>query len=102
MKRYVIAAAGLGVLNAAAVLLVLLLVREVEQAQSGVVFGDTNSYGWFSYTPLTSDIEPPGRFPWDVVLPPVVLAALNAGLAVLWLRRSAITPNSGAAPPPAP
>ncbi len=100
MKRYVIAAACLGVLNAVAVLLVLVLVREVEQAQGSVVFDDANSYGWFSYTPLTSDIEPPGRFPWDFVLPPVVLAALNAGLAMLWIRRSSL--SSGAAPPPAP
>ena len=100
MKRYVVAAAALGVLNAVTVFLVLALVRAVEQQQGSLVFGDTSSYGWFSYTPLTEDVPPSRRFPWDYVLPPLVLAALNATLAALWFWRSAVNPC--AALPPAP
>ena len=87
MKRYVVAAGALGILNAFAVLLVLALIREVEQAHGGMQFSDTSSYGWFSYTPLTSDMQPPSRFPWEYVLPPPVVAALNAALAALWFRK---------------
>lgn len=82
MRRYVAGAAAIGLLNALVVLLVLLLIREAQQAGGY----DTYTYGFFSYVPLT-EYEPPRRFPWEYVLPPVVLAVLNGAVAALVLRR---------------
>lgn len=83
MKRYVLAAAAVGLLNAVLVLAVLFLIRAAEHA--GVE--DTYTYGYFSYSPLT-EYQPPNRFPWEYVLPPVAVAVLNGAIAALMLRRS--------------
>lgn len=83
MKRHVIGAAAVGALNAVGVLAVLWLIRAAEQA--GV--DDTYTYGFFSYAPL-SEYQPPRRFPWEYVLPPLALAVLNGTVAALVLRRS--------------
>ena len=76
-------AAAVGLLNALVVLGLVVLIREVERA--GV--GDTYTYGFFSYTPLT-DYQPPRRFPWEFVLPPLAVGLLNGMAAALLLRRS--------------
>lgn len=83
MRRYVLAAVLLGLLNALTVLALLVLVREVEQAR----VDDTYTYGFFSYSPLT-EYEPPSRFPWGFVVPPIAVAALNGTVAALLLRRA--------------
>lgn len=83
MKRYVLGAAAVGLLNAVLVLAVLFLIREVERA--GV--DDTYTYGFFSYVPLT-EYQPPSRFPWEYVVPPVAVAVVNGVVAAVWLRRA--------------
>lgn len=77
-----LAAAALGLMNAVVVLGILVLIRQVEHAG----LGGSYTYGYFSYTPLT-EYEPPSRFPWEYVLPPIALALLNGGLVALLLRR---------------
>ena len=72
----------LGVLNAVVVLGLLVLIREAEQGGLGGEY----SYGYFSYVPLT-EYQVPSRFPWEYVLPPVVLAVLNGAVAAVLLRR---------------
>lgn len=82
MRRHVLTAAALGLLNAVVVLVLLVLIRQVEQA----ALDSSYTYGWFSYTPL-KEYEPPSRFPWEYVLPPLALALLNGALAAVVLRR---------------
>jgi hypothetical protein len=83
VKRYVLGAAAVGLLNAVLVLALLFLIREVEQA--GV--DDTYTYGFFSYSPLT-DYQPPSRFPWEYVLAPLAVAVVNGAAGGLLLRRT--------------
>lgn len=82
VRRYVLGAAAVGLLNALLVLAILAAIRETEQRLAAEY-----TYGFFSYAPL-SDYESPSRFPWEYVVPPVVVAVVNGLIAAVLLRRS--------------
>ena len=89
MRRVITAAVALGLLNA---------------LTAGVTVGVARSWrddvGWFAYAPLNPGAAPPtSGFPWEYVLLPIMLVALNAGLAAVALRRGWLTrggPSSAA------
>ncbi|MGI8536640.1 MAG: hypothetical protein ACR2K2_09100 [Mycobacteriales bacterium] len=77
MSRAVLLAVGLGLVDALVAVLVVVLVSKVNADQ----------VGWFAYAPLNDTAVPARPFPWEFVLLPVSLVAVNVGLAVVAVRQ---------------
>lgn len=83
MKRLVLVGVLFGLVNGAAAAAALYAVRSAAP----------NEFGWFAYAPLTENVVYDYYgFPWEYVVVPVVLLALNALLLPLvvrhgWLHR---------------
>ena len=78
MKRLVVVGLLLGLVNGV--------------AAAGVLYGVYKSapkdFGWFAYAPLNENVEYDYYgFPWEYVIVPAVLVALNALLLPLVVRR---------------
>ena len=78
MKRLAVVGLLLGLLNGAAAAAALYGVRRAAP----------NEFGWFAYAPLNESVAYDSYgFPWEYVVIPSVLVALNALLLPLAVRR---------------
>jgi hypothetical protein len=78
MRRLVVAAALVGVVNGLIAALSVYLLRQAR--------GD--DFGWFAYAPLNDSLVPPSSpTPWELLLVPVILVALDVALVLVAARR---------------